>query len=262
MFLYDLLAILFHLEVVLWRDDVATASEGRTGSQRVFVIISNRILISWQDCHHLNHATRALWFQHWQYPRHYHFLSSLSPFPPSSLFSHHCVIITLSWWLDNFTIVIITLSWWIDDFIIIILTRHDDWMTSPLSSLIYHDDWMTSSLSSLLYHNDSMTSPLSSLLRYTWRWGQPSTPCTPSNLPTNNTNNNTIMMTRWRHHCHHFSVPPGGEVDPPAPSERRFCQLCGWKPINISFTKRREYKTTPIPNNISTLNRPQKQHHQ
>ena len=56
--------ILFHLEVVLWRDDVATASEGRTGSQRVFVIISNRILTSWKDCHYLNHATRALWFQH------------------------------------------------------------------------------------------------------------------------------------------------------------------------------------------------------
>ena len=111
------------------------------------------------------------------------FLSSMPTFPSSSLFNHHCVIITLSWWLNNFTIVIITLSWWIDDFIIIILTRHDDWMTSPLSSLIYYDDWMTSSLSSLLYHDDSMTSSLSSFLRSTWRWCQPYTPCTPTTPP-------------------------------------------------------------------------------
>ena len=73
-------------------------------------------------------------------------------------------------------------------------------------------------------------------------------------------------MTRWRHHCHHysimmnvwlprchhFSVPPGGEVDPPAPSERRFCQLWRWTQINISFTKRRENKTTTTPNTILT----------
>ena len=117
--------ILFHLEVVLWRDDVATASEGRTGSQRVFVIISKRILTSWKDCHHLNHATGALWFQHWHYHSHHYFC----PHRYHSLLHHYSVIIVSS------------------------LLYHDDWMTLPLSSLLHHDNWMMSHLSSLLYHD-------------------------------------------------------------------------------------------------------------
>ena len=127
--------ILFHLEVVLWRDDVATASEGRTGSQRVFVIISNRILTSWKDCHHLNHATGALWFQHWHYHSHHYFC----PHRYHSLLHHYSVIIVSS------------------------LLYHDDWMTLPLSSLLHHDNWMMSHLSSLLRSTWRRWRPSSSL---------------------------------------------------------------------------------------------------
>ena len=101
--------ILFHLEVVLWRDDVATASEGRTGSQRVFVIISNRILTSWKDCHHLNHATRALWFQH-----------------------IGIIIVTIT-----FVIIATVPSFIVIQSSLSLLFHHDDSMTSSLSSFLF-----------------------------------------------------------------------------------------------------------------------------